>query len=196
MMIRQPKSYLTLVALLLASAPAMAAQRTVYFNATGTNRTSDGLSARATSTCKITISNPSNQTEVYTIDATPTSIDEWNGAGAVAAAGTGTGGCLSGCALAPGGSVTITYSYNFFPTRSDTPNGISKRQELRCSGKITVTDQSQPGFLLASGVLVTFVESARMHTDATTTGTLSTNIFGGIAVYTQIPIPINRSKPF
>jgi hypothetical protein len=178
---------------------ADAASRTVYFNAVGTNRTQDGLADDVNSTCKITISNPSSQTETWSIETTATSIDPWTSAtpqGVKSSASSS--GCFTGCSLAANGSVTLTYTYKNFPKRDTVHTAAGApwayAQQLRCSGKITVSDAgTQPGFLIANGVLVTFVESSRMHTDAATGGTAT---FAGIAVWTQIPIAINRSKPF
>ena len=58
------------------------------------------------------------------------------------------------------------------------------------------SDVTTPGFIIANGVLVTFVESAKMTTDGVTAGTTASVAFGGLAVYTQVPISINRAKPF
>lgn len=93
-------------------------------------------------------------------------------------------------------SVQITFNFTAYPARNiaDLANTTNAYQKLRCSGSIIATDVAQPGFLIASGILVTFVESARMSTDGATSGAEGT--FGGIAVYTQVPISINRAKPF
>ncbi len=201
------KNSLALSAVILCglfSQTAKAVTRVVYFNGSGTNRTVEGLSAAATSTCKITLSNPSSVSQTYIINASPTSINNWSGGSAtvtIAASAptlvSGSGACAATCTgtLTAGQSVTVSYSYTAFPARPAGITAFSGKQQLRCTGSITASDvtPTNPGFLIASGTLITFVETARMNTDSTTGGT---TLFGGIAIYTQVPIAINRSKPF
>jgi hypothetical protein len=189
--------------LFLFSGGAQAASRTVYFNATGTNRTSEGLSENANSTCTIVVTNPSSASQTFTLKTTVQAINEFDGSHAfttsgisVSQAGCTVTGCASEIALsANGGSVTITFTYKTFPKRPSTTQ-YTHSQTLRCTGSITAKDvsASAPGYVVASGTLNTFIESAKMHTDSATSE--STNLFGGVAVWTQIPIAINRGKPF
>jgi len=202
-------------ALCFFSAPANAATRTVYFNQSGMNKTVNGLAAPgADSTCKITISNPSTVSQTFTLNANVSSLDKWAGG----ESGTSTtgflcspGGCTSATSggsisctglsctgsLAAGANVQATFQFSHYPARTNNVAGTQNiYQKLRCSGSIVATDVSSPGFLIASGVLVTFVESAKMSTDGVTSGSKTPATFGGIAVYTQVPISINRSKPF
>lgn len=192
----------TLLALgLLASISAQATDRTVYFVATGTNRTSQGLGAAATSTCRIIISNPSSYDETFKMTNTVQSLDPGSssyttvGTPSVTAGGSCPNSSSCSGTVTAGSSVTITFSFTPFLPRS-TAGGAwvgALSQTLRCSGSILVHDTTQPGFLIASGQLVTFVESSAMHTDASTGGSKT---FGGIAVYSQVPIVVNRGKPF
>ncbi len=209
----------------LGAAPAFAATRTVYFNQSGMNKTTNGLSPQsagvgAVSTCKITISNPSQTSQNFTMTFNVSSLDKWNGgdsgtstAGGLPcpASGVPLNGCIvsnsSGATISCSGTscsgsinananVQVTLPFSAYPARSTNPNHQNSYQKLRCSGSIVAIDQAAPGFLIANGVLVTFVESAKMSTDGVTSGsTVSTN-FGGLAVYTQVPISINRGKAF
>lgn len=86
------------------------------------------------------------------------------------------------------GDAPLTYTFTYPSVPASTPNAA---QEVVCSGTVVATDGAQPGFLLASGVLITFVESGEMETEGTTTA-----IYGGMAVYTQVPVAINRGQPF
>ncbi|HEY8279992.1 MAG TPA: hypothetical protein VIH99_10225 [Bdellovibrionota bacterium] len=198
-----PLLALFLVITLKASgAPA----RTVYFNATGVNRTTKGLGTATASTCKITLSNPSSTSQDYVMAITATSKDAFTGGAAVVSNATGASG--AGCSVAgavvncsgtltAGGSATGIITYTAFTagavgSAAGYQNG---NQQLRCSGSIKATDSTAtPGFMIASGVLVTFVESTEMQTQNTSSGAAVN--FGGTAVFTQVPIAINRSKPF
>lgn len=207
-----------IVAAVIAAIPfsvpeARAVDRTVFFVATGTNRTTYGLSTTAGSTCRIILSNPSGQTQTFTIKPNVQSLDptsaSWQAIPATNpltagvnpnCSGTSGGATVSSCtsssivgSIPASGSVTIIFAFNGYQPRSAGATWQTASQTLRCSGSILAQDSSQPGYLLASGVLVTFTESAAMHTDATTGGTKT---FGGMAVYSQVPIVINRSKPF
>lgn len=185
---------------LFLSGEAFATNRTVYFVATGVNRTQTGLSSTAQSYCRITVSNPSTVQESVTLSTSAGSIDGWTGSAAFnpatvsSTAGSGVGTCtVSSCAitLSAGSSATINYAFTVFPAK---PTGSNQVQALRCSGSVLVSDTGgSPGFVIANGILVTFTESSQMHTDSTTGGTAT---FGGTAVYSQIPIVINRAKPF
>ncbi len=190
---------------LLLALPAKAATRTAYFTATGTNRTTIGLSAQATSTCKISVSNPSTQSQTVSINIAANSLDSWNGSASSTLDANQTDYKLDGVAcgsstctttLAQGATTTMTVSYAAFHAKSDATSGANSQQQLRCSGNISVSDASagQVGYIIASGVLTTFVESSIVQTDASTSG--AQNTFGGVAVYTQVPITINRGKPF
>jgi hypothetical protein len=184
---------------------AAATDRTIYFVSTGQNRTVTGLTAAAQSFCRVTITNPSSVQETVTVKATVQSVDGWTGSSSYVSGNLGTtpitgSGSISSCAgpascavvLNGNASVTINYSFTAYPPK---PTATQTNQFLRCSGSIVAQDTGgSPGFVIASGVLVTFTESSQMHTDSTTGQTSAT--FGGIAVYSQIPITINRGKPF
>lgn len=198
--------FVCVIAMAISGPFAQAASRTAYFNQTGQNKTVNGLaSPGGQSSCRITVSNPSGQDQRFTLTVSVNSIDSWgSGTSACASAtaqtsGTVTGGtasCAGGSSttLATNASITFTFNYSAYPHRSTLTAGT---QKLRCSGSIAADDVSQPGFLVASGVLVTFVESTKMSTDGVTSGGSPTATeFGGMAVYTQVPITINRGKPF
>lgn len=182
---------------LMIPSESFAATRTAYFNQSGLNKTINGLSEDGMSTCRITINNPSNKSQTYAVTANISSLDSWNGGDS----GTPVSGSLgSGSAsgtLAANATVTLVYNFSSYPNRNHTTYPTqSGYQKLRCSGSIVATDVDQPGFLVASGVLVTFVESTKMTTDGVTAGSTATAQFGGMAVYTQVPVTINRGKPF
>ncbi|MGZ3700300.1 MAG: hypothetical protein ACXWSD_00875 [Bdellovibrionota bacterium] len=195
----------------LFALPAHAATRIIYFNATGTNRTTVGLSVDANSTCAITISNPSGYAEVIAVTAKVDSLDGWvdsnystpsadlsgTNTPTITAATTGSCAAASSCNLnSGGGSATFTWKFSTFPHKPTTSTTAAYKQMLRCSGSIKVQDVTTPGFLVGTGVLTTFVESAIMKTEGATGGSGPIATFGGIPVYTQVPIAINRSKPF
>jgi len=183
---------------------AHAASRIIYFNATGTNRTTVGLSTGANSTCVVTINNPSLYSETVIVTGTVDSLDGWvdiNYATPTAATGptSSTATCSAGsctATIATTGSATFTWTFSQYPAKPASSATYGFKQVLRCSGSISVTDVTTPGFLVGTGVLTTFVESAIMKTEGSTTNSNNVSTFGGIPVYTQIPIAINRSKPF
>lgn len=171
--------------LLFAAGWAEAATRTVHFSQVGRNRTTQGLGEPARSTCRITISNPSSVSQNITFN--------WD----VRAEGVGSGPAApspntnSVTLSANGGSQVWLFSYNEYPDNTTVEDGS---QELICSGTIVASDPtgSNPGFVIASGVLTTFVESGEVQTENAT----GASVFGGFAVYTQVPITINRGSPF
>jgi hypothetical protein len=126
---------------------------------------------------------PTNGTTFTTITASPAVFPT---TGATCGPGTTTPILCSGT-LAATKTVIITFTFDKFPQVT------VGTQSLRCAGSIVAADTAQPGFITASGVLTTFVESSEIKTDNTTNGA---NTLGGIAVYSQIPIVINRAKPF
>lgn len=170
--------------LLFAAHSANAATRTVYFSQVGRNSAAQGLGEEAKSTCRITVANPSTvaQTIKYEFKVSATGI----GAGD---ADPDPSAPASGQSIAAGDSKTWIFTYKPFPP------DVNGTQELICSGSITAEDppSSNPGFVIASGVLTTFVESGDIQTEHQATGA---TIFGGFAVYTQVPIIINRGSPF
>lgn len=194
-----------------AGLSAQAATRTAYFNQSGQNRTVNGISADATSSCRITISNPSGQDQTYILRMSASSLDSWAAAGPTTAqnatfssatpSGTAsyTAASCPNCSgtLPAGTSITITYNFSTYPQRHHATTPVTTgTQKLRCSGSIEATDTTQPGFLVANGTLVTFVESTKMSTDGVTAGNTEQAQFGGMAVYTQVPISVNKGKPF
>lgn len=191
---------------------AEAATRTAYFNQSGQNKTVNGLAdPGAQSTCRITINNPSSVPQDYRLAINVSSLDSWAGGDAgtpvtgsyretnvdaSVTAPTLSSGKWAG-SLPAGGTVTVVYQFSAYPSRKNaTYPTTTGYQKLRCSGSIEATDSAQPGFLVATGILVTFVESTKMSTDGVTGGSTQNVEFGGMAVYTQVPIAINRGKPF
>lgn len=208
-MIKPAKFFLSgLLLVALAPREAGAASRTVYFNASGVNRTTKGLATTSTvnSTCRLVISNPSGKAQSFAITSNVSSIDppsaSTTNASLASSPSTSGAATVSACTVsacsgslpgtAGGSSVSITYTYTAYPSITSVTAG---KQVLRCSGSIKITDTApaSPGYVLASGTLVTFSESSQMHTANTTS---SSSAFGGMPVYSQIPIAINRSKPF
>jgi len=184
---------------------AWAISRTVYFVTSGINRTQVGMSSSAQSYCRLTINNPSSVTETVAITSSVQSIDAWTGSTGsyvtgvldttAPTGGASVGACtVSSCSatLPRNSTVTINYKFTAYP---DHTQATASSQSLRCSGSIQASDSTgTPGFLIASGVLMTFTESSQMHTDASTAGTGPT--FGGIPIYSQVPLVVNRGKPF
>lgn len=189
---------------------AEAATRTAYFNQSGQNKTVNGLAdPGAQSTCRVTINNPSNVPQDYKLAMNVSSLDSWAGGdsgtpvtgsyretNADGTPPTLSSGKWTG-SLAAGETVTVVYQFSAYPSRRNaTYPTTTGYQKLRCSGSIEASDSAQPGFLVATGILVTFVESTKMSTDGVTGGSTQNVEFGGMAVYTQVPIAINRGKPF
>jgi len=207
--------------LLLLATKVEAATRTAHFTQSGRNVTEIGLGEPATASCRITLMNPSSVNQDFSMvirlqvsghhaNAAPTingSASKYSNNTAVSActgvSTTATGTSSSGSASYSGtcgGSLTpnlsVTYAFNY-PTYAKKTDGTTAGvQTISCSGTITASDpaSSNPGFLLGTGNLTIFSESGELETDSTTGG--GTIDFGGQAVFSQIPIVINRSKPF
>lgn len=175
----------------LFSAPAHAATRTVYFDQTAVNTSVNGFSSTATAKCTILLNNPSAYGQTITMKVYATAT----GTGAGNATATGFTGSnpleLSSTSLASGTQLKYDIVYPVFPA-----NTASVQQRLFCRGEITATDTADatPGFVVANGVLLTFSEASAMQTIATSGG--AREVFKGNLVYTQIPLTINRGKPF
>ena len=188
---------LAAAAFLVVSLNAEATTRKVYFNQSGRNVSDKGMGSSAQSSCRITLSNPSSQSQDYVLNITasisgtaaaaPTATTTTSEICASASSsGSSTNFSCSGT-LAAAGTVTKTIMYPAFPANTA---GV---QTLICAGYVQATDSgSTPGFLAASGNLITFTESGSVDTTASTGSTT----FNGYAIYTQLPIQINRGKPF
>jgi len=203
------EALLSLGLLFVFSPQARAINRTVYFTTTGVNRTAaGGVASSQPSTCQINVSNPSAVTQSIVVKPVIQNIDVGSNSLstvtapvplykiAINASSSGTpttnncGGGNSNCtATLPGGGSSVTFIFPYDPFPADTQGS----QTLRCSGSIQASDVTTPGFVTASGTLVTFVESSEMHTDSSTATSV---VFGGTAIYSAIPIVINRAKPF
>lgn len=178
---------LAYLAFVFAPMSVEAATRTVYFSQPGRNVTYDkGLGQQAISECRIYVSNPSTTTQTFRI---------------VAKAEAAASGDFPGVATPPAvGPHTLTggarLSFTMvFPTFLAGAANRDKKQQLLCSGSIEVSDASDgsPGYLIAGGTLTTFTTSGTLQTTGATTGA---TLGGGTAIFTQIPITINRGKPF
>ena len=165
---------------------ALAATRTVYFSQTGRNiaTTAGGVGTTVRSVCRITVSNPSSSRQLISV--------QLNGAATVAFTGN-----------ASPSHNTTDEELNTTTTTSrvysiDYPNftaGTAATQQLICKGQITVKDPTGegPGYVVATGTLTTFTASGTIQTAGTPGGA---PVLGGPAVFTQIPVAINRGKPF
>ena len=175
--------------------PANAVSRTVYFTQSGRNLTTDGLGESVSGLCRITISNPSTQSQTFLLAVTANATQTAAGAatltsGTCSSGGSGTFSCGT-TTLAANGSSTFVFTYPAYPTRL---GGTTTAQQIvSCSGSITANDSTNPGFLIATGALLSFTESGGIRTQNATGGTTS---FTGQAIFTQLPIAINRGKPF
>lgn len=175
---------LQILALFFVAQSAPAAVRTVYFNQVATNIIRDGLSAPANSTCRLTISNPSSTSQIVTLTNYTMSTATIN-------PGTHTPAVVSGASpVTAGNSITWVTTYNSFPAST------TGDQLVTCAGTFTATDSNPatPGFVIGTGMLVTFIESG--NGEMQTSGATSSVTFNGMAVYTQVPITINRGQPF
>lgn len=178
------------------SESAQAISRTVYFTQSGRNVTTLGLGETARGSCRITISNPSSQSQTYSLTVTANATNSAAGAATLTAndaACASLGGGRFTCethTLTNGQSHSYTFSFPVYPVRATIAAG---QQVTTCSGSITANDVGNPGFLLGSGSLLTFTESGAIQTQNATGGM---DQFGGQALYTQLPLVINRGKPF
>ncbi len=183
---------LLFLACLIPAEFAHAVTRNVTFTQVGRNVTRNGLEATAKSSCRITVSNQSGQSQTiafaHNVKSLSTTIPALNNVNATYTATTPASPATVHT-LAPTVSITYTFDYATYPTAT------AGSQELVCSGTLTANDSgASPGFLIASGVLVTFIESGDGEIQSQGgTGTVS---FNGMAVYTQVPITINRGQPF
>lgn len=190
------KSFLSLVSagilLPLFASSALAATRTVYFSQTGRNTTVQGIASAVSSTCVITLTNTSgvNQTYAITMSGTNTGT-KVSGAGGTFTNTAPAGVSLTGQSLANNASANHTITFQSYPARANVETGS---QLLVCSGSITVDDPTPatPGFITASGVLVTFVEAGELTTTSVTGG----GLWNGFAVFSQVPMMINGGRPF
>lgn len=187
--------FLLVVTLWVGVSDAWAATRTAYFTAVGRNEVIYGIGDAATSRCTVTITNNSSVNQTVSLNLTYTSSGTASNGASLATAGSANNVDLS---VNAGATRSHTVSYTAFPTSVSgcRPTGtpcVTGTQEVICQGTITATDATgNNGFVIATGTLVTFVESGRMTT-LTATGQ---SYFGTQAVYTQTPIFINRGKPF
>jgi hypothetical protein len=190
--------FLALGAGILAPSLASAVTRTIYFTQSARNVTVEGIGEAATSTCRIILSNPSNQNQSYTLviraSATGTGA---GGATLSEGAGCSTSGgvitCTGSLAGDTNASASFTISYPPYPTRGS--GTFAGSQTVICSGHIVATDPGggNPGFLMAGGSILTFTESGALQTTNSTGGV---TFFAGQAVYSQLPISINGGRPF
>lgn len=183
----------------IAPHAAFGVSRTIYFSQSARNLTTEGLGNTARGNCRITITNPSAQSQTYLLTVSVVASGTAAASGnATLTSATGGGSCggspgAYSCGthtLAAGGNHTYIFSYPIYPTRPTIITGI---QYEACSGSIVANDTTNPGFLLASGALLTFSEGGNMQTVNSTGGTFT---FAGQAIYSQLPITINRGKPF
>lgn len=219
----KPIAYIVLL-FLLGAIPTLplseAATRTAHFTQSGRNVTEVGLGENATSNCRITLANASSVSQnfslsirlqvtgthanssptfdttnsKYTTGGTPTCGVSTDSSSGTTASGSASHARECSGTLAPNVGVTFAFNYPTYSKKADgTTAGV---QTISCSGTITASDptSSNPGFLLGTGNLTIFSESGELETDSTTGG--GTIDFGGQGVFSQIPIAINRSKPF
>ena len=155
------------------------ATRTVYFQASGQNVITDtNVKNAVTPSCTIIITNPSSNSQSYTFTYTISSD-----------AGSATGvnnPTPSPYTLTAGSSDVWVFNYPAIAA------GTAVTQSLVCNGQINASDSTSgsPGYLLASGNLITAYES---------TGSIRLSGNGavkGTAVMTQMPILINAGRPF
>lgn len=165
------------------SVGAEAAQRRVYFSSVGRNTitSSASLDYPAKGTCTLTVTNPSSSIQTFTLDDTsvPSVTPTFTANGGASCSGTT-------CTLAGTQSATIAWDFGDQSTGPLT-------QTVTCSGSILAADQTatNPGFLVAGGSLVTFVESQFKSTYDVTSTSVNRQ-----PIYSQTPISVNSGKPF
>lgn len=191
---------LTLFMAAVSSQGAVAAQRTVYFTQTARNTTTEyPLREAVFSHCRLTVSNPSTTSQNITISMnvhspTASSSGAWSATGAGnASVPSGFSGSNPGSittSLAAGASATYEFRYPAFPA-----NQAWRFQQLICAGSIVATDptDSTPGYLTAGGTLSTFNSTGALQTDGAPMGT---TMYHGMAIFTQVPVAVNRGRPF
>jgi hypothetical protein len=175
----------------LSSHYAEAATRKVFFSASALSQTVYGLSSRADKcSCTLTITNASTRDQTYNI--TDTTITAANTTGAPIVGATTTSGSLTGT-LTSGQTATVTWTYGYYKDKP-TDGFTAGSATYVCRGTITATDNTaNPGFLVANGALITFMESGTIKSTGSTSFSANTYNF---TVYTQQPILINAGKPF
>lgn len=180
--------------LLLASAcmftqDASAVTRQVYFGQIGVNSTSIGVSTAVDNiTCIITLTNVSTSVQEYNYDFTVNATG--TGAGAPVGGSSPVNNGSTWTALAAGATLSLTFIYPAFPATT------VGSQTLQCRGRISVRDQNAatPGFAIANGTLLTFIEGGSINSTLSMSGGRA--VRGAQAIYTQVPISINKGKPF
>lgn len=179
----------------LAPLNGFSATRTVYFDQTAVNTSVHGFSSATTSRCTVVINNPSGQSQDITMSiyaSAESSVAAMAG-NAVAVPTTGFSGTspivLSSQNIPSTQSKKYDFDYPTFPALT------AGQQQLFCRGSITVTDTNpaNPGFVVASGLILSFTESSIVQTVGASVGATA---FGGSVVFTQVPLSINRGKPF
>lgn len=174
-------------ALCFYSEVSLAATRTIYFSQTGRNvaTSAGGVGSPVQSFCRITISNPSTQSQQISIRLEGVSTGSFPSNPVSNPPQIGNNVSLAG-------NATLIYSFAYPTFTAGTPG----TQQLLCKGQITAADptSSGPGYVVATGTLTTFNASATIQT--TGVPGAPPPVLGGPAVFTQIPVAINRGKPF
>jgi hypothetical protein len=166
---------------LATSADAAPIARKTKFNQTAQNMAEEnGLATGEplTSYCNFTVINRSAVSQNYTIIGSIISYGPTNPTLKVESAIN-----FSGTIAAGGDPVYHQQAYPAFPA------DVAGKQNLICTGEVTATDVSDtPGSILVSGTIDSFTQAGQAETESTPT-------MRGIAVFTQVPILINRGDP-
>lgn len=195
------KVHAIIIGVLLVPILAFAATRTVYLDGFATATSTNGFTAAATARCIILLNNPSSvqqtvEMSIYAYstgagalagNATPPTGYGWVAAGGAAGSSASTLTATLNATGSSGSSARYEFTYPTYPASTTTP------QVLICRGTFKANDVSQPGYVLATANLITFSEASAMQTMGVTGASTS---FKGNAVYSQIPISVNRGKPF
>jgi hypothetical protein len=184
---------------------SLGATRTVYVDGFTNASSTNGYTANANAKCIILLNNPSpsQQSVTLTMYVYATNVGSGNATAVtsnpsatiwtnpIGGAGvnpfTATNVLLD--TVSPNNKVKYEFTYPAFPS------SITGQQVLICRGTIVATDSSAaaPGFVVASGTFLTFSEASAMQTSGVTSASTS---FQGNAVFSQMPITINRGRPF
>jgi hypothetical protein len=167
----------------------------MYFSASGTSSTTNGLNDGAAAKCIIAIGNTSNIKQTFTLKVTALADGSVSSGPATKPSGftgIGTGtdpAVLTDESIIPLDAKMYEFTYPAFPAST------IGSQPVSCTGSIVVNDATaSPGHLQASGALIVFFESGQMKDAGNPNGI--TTIFKGIPTFTQMNISINGGVPF
>lgn len=164
-----------------------AGPRMVSFSSVATNRVARPIGKSVSSTCTLSITNPSETKQEVELTANIIASGSFAGAAKLITPATNPSAAIT---LAPKtGAQSLTYEYPAIPA-----NAVGT-QTLICSGQITVKTAPSAGFISASGVITTFHEASRM-TDPNDSSKKNLIASGTSGLFKALSFSINQGKPF